>query len=582
MKQSRLLNNIVGGSYEADVRIAGNAVSMNLYPESVEDVGGGMYCVSSLRSVEGERLVLDLSKLPGIDVQDPSGQGCRGLFTASDDTLFAAYGKGILRIRRNAANGTYSCETIHTQRTETIGEVMFAETGGVNSWVCWIDGSEFVKAYPLEPDKVTGESLPAEFRTPIRVYLTADDIRKDKETHVRPTSIRCMAGSVVINDPENDTWYFTDAYVLGGSTLTRSVYELDSEGNVQYEEGSSYKVKTKTVDLRSEDNESMTAYLWLDRYSKPRWKTAEYAADSVTSFARAGDFLFAIGTKSVQAYTQTTSTDSQGYTSMEFTSSGRNFRDIGSNSPGTVTEVNGHVSFLGSGARGERSVWSTAGGEPVRISTNAIERELQGADTSDAYAFGYVGNGHQFYVLTVPAIRKTFCFDFATKQWHNRSTRDKEGRDVEWWARHSADIGGETVIAGMGVPVLAALDRDKFDNYMGEPIIKRRTAPILLDDFAPFMLNDVQLLWNTGTSTDYDNSRGAREPVVMLDVSTDGGNTFGSERWATGGKVGQYGHRSVWYGIGMGTLFVLRFTISDRVNVVITGAKVSYTRCAHF
>lgn len=577
MKQSRLLNNVVGGSYEADERIAGNAVSMNLYAESVEDVGGGMYCTSALRSVEGERKVLDLSS-----VSDPSGQGCRGLFTASDDTMFAAYGTCILRVRRNAANGAYSYETVYEQASETIGEVRFCETGGVNSWVCWIDGTEFVKAYPLEPDKVSGVSLPVSFRTPLRVYLTADDVRTDTENHVRPTSIRSMAGCLVINDPENDTWYFTDAYILGGTNLTRSIYALDEDGNVQYKDGSSYEIKTEDVGIADEDDESQTAYLWLDRYSKPRWKTAEYAADNVTAFAKAGDFLIAFGSKSLQVYSQTTSTGAQGYTSMEFSSANRNIRDIGTKNPSTVVELDGQVVWLGSGSRGERTVWSTSGGTPVRISTNAIERELQGSSYEDAYAFGYVGNGHQFYVLTFPSLHRTFCFDFSTKQWHGRSTRNPDGRDVEWWARYSADIGGETAVAGKGVSVFAVLDRNKFDNYLGEPVIKRRTAPILLDDYSPFMLNDVQLMWNTGTSTDYDDSQGAREPVVMLDVSTDGGNTFGSERWATGGKVGQYGHRSVWYGIGMGTLFVLRFTISDRVNVVITGAKVSFTRCSHF
>lgn len=577
MKGTRLVNGVIGGSYEADERIAGNAVSLNLYAESVEEADGGAYFTTALRSVPGERPVLS-----GMEVSDRNGQGCRGLFAASDDTLFAAYGEEILRIRKNPVDGSYSYERIYAQQEGTVGRVSFCETGGVNSFVCWIDGTEVVKAYPLEPDKMPGtKAFPLEYRTPSRVYLTADEVKLDTNFHVVPASICSVAGCLCINDPENDTWYYTDAYILGGTNTTRTVYRLEN-GNVRYKDGSTYELDTEEKDLGEEEPESQTAYLWLDRYSKPRWQTAESSADNVVALATCGDFLMAFGTRSLQIYAQTTSTDAYGFTSMEFSSAGRNVRELGTKSPMTVAEVCGKVVFLGSATRGERSVWYSDGGVPVRISTNAIERELSGVDTSDAYAFGYMDNGHQFYCLTVRALRKTYCYDFATRQWHDRGTRNPDGRDAEWWACFAACAGGDIQLAGEGFGVLAVLDRKKFDDFRGEPIVKRRTAPVVTNDFSPFMVNDIQLVWNTGTTTDTDNSTGARDPVVMLEVSTDGGNTFGNERWAGGGRTGQYGHRSVWYGIGVGTMFAFRFTVTDRVNVVITGAKISFTPLSHF
>lgn len=576
MKTSRLINNVIGGSYEADERIAGNAVSQNLFAESVEEASGGSYFTMALRSVPGERTVLS-----EMEVSDLNGQGCRGLFAASDDTIFAAYGEDVLRIRKNSVNGEYSYKKIYTQQNGTVGRVSFCETGGVNSFVCWIDGTEVVKAYPLEPDKMPeGTSFPLEYRTPKRVYLTADEVKLDTNYNVVPSSICSVAGSLCINDPENDTWYYTDAYILGGTNTTRTVYKLVN-GNIQYKDGS-YEIETEEKDLGEEEPKSQTAYLWLDRYSKPRWQTAEYSADNVVKLITCGDFLMAFGTRSLQIYAQTTSTDAYGYSSMEFGSAGRNVRELGTKAPKTIAEICGKVVFLGSASRGERSVWYTDGGAPVRISTNAIEREMEGVDTSDAYAFGYMDNGHQFYCMTVPALRKTFCYDFSTRQWHNRSTRLSDGTDAEWWACFVTTAGGDIQLAGEGFGVLAVIDKSKFDDFRGEPIIKRRTAPVITNDFSPFLVNDIQLVWNTGTTTDTDNSMGARDPVVMLEVSTDGGNTFGNERWASGGKIGQYGHRSIWYGIGAGTMFSFRFTISDRVNVVITGAKISFTPLSHF
>ena len=194
MKQSRLINQVVGGSYVQDERIAGCAVSQNLFAESVEEASNGFYYTTALRSVEGERVVLDVT-----DVSDPNLQGCRGMLVASDNSIFAAFGMNIVRITKNQVTGEYAYERIYAQDAETIGPVRFCETGGVNSHVVWIDGTEWVKAYPLDPDKATalGISVPVKFRTPLRVYLTSDEIKDDTNEHVVPDSICCLAGSLI-------------------------------------------------------------------------------------------------------------------------------------------------------------------------------------------------------------------------------------------------------------------------------------------------------------------------------------------------------------------------------------------------
>lgn len=578
MKQGRLLNQIVGGSYEADERMAGCAVSQNLYAESVEEASNGFYYTTALRSVDGERVVLE-----NFTLHDKLSQGCLGMFTASDGSIFAAFGDGVYRITKDTFTGKYNAVHIYGDTFSNSGEVRFCETGGINSHVCWVNGTEYVMAYPLSPEKAEalGMTPPFIFHTPLRQYKTADQILNDREEHVAPNQICSLNGSLIINDPESDTWYYTDAYILGGTTYDREIYELKN-GQVQYESEDSYKVKTKSVKLTDIDPTSTTSYLWLDRYSKPNFMTAEYSADKVTGICVCGDFFFVFGSRSIQIYSQTTSTDAQGFSTMVFTSTGRNIRDLGCNFYDTIVELNQNVVFLGASSRGERSVWFTNGGAPTRISTNAIERELDGVFVDNAYSFGYVSNGHIFYGISFPAIKKTYVFDFSTRQWHNRTTQNDRGEERQWWARYIVCSYGETLIAGNRENVVAVLDRKKYDDYKGNPIVKRRTAPILTSDYAPFIVNDIQLLWNTGTSPDVNNVQGSKNPVVSLEVSTDGGNTFGGERWAYGGSAGQYGQRTIWYGIGAGTLFVFRFTISARVNVVITGAKINHTRLGHF
>lgn len=579
MKQTRLINQVVGGSYEADERIAGCAVSQNLYAESVETGANGFYFTTSLRSVPGERVVLE-----NFVAVDAYKQGCRGMFVASDDTIFAAFGDAIVRIRYDSVSRQFSSETLMSYPYKFTGQIRFCETGGVNSHVCWVDGKyPRVYAYPISDlDRNPDIEFPLKFTTPLRQYKTADQIVTNTEQHVIPDQICSISGSLVINDPESDTWYYTDPYILGGTSYTRQIYDLDASGNVQYKPGSAYEVKTREVSLDDTDTSSGTSYLWLDRYSKPRFTTAEYSADRIEAMAVCGDYLFVFGTGSLQVYNQSVSTDAQGFSSMVFSSAGRNIRDLGCSSKRTVVVLNGNVVFLGSSARGERSIWYTSGGVPTRISTNAIERMLENEDLSGAYAVGYVQNGHAFYAITIPSIDKTFCFDFATSQWHNRSTYRSDSTKGKWWASYCVSVKGFVVIGGAGVNKLVILDKDKYDDWKGDPIIKVRTAPIITSDYSPFVVNDLMLLWNNGTTKDVTNAQGAKNPVVMLEVSRDGGNTFEDEQWAYGGETGQYGYRTIWYGIGLGTMFVFRFTISDRVNVVITGAKISHTVLSQF
>ena len=577
MKQTRLINQVVGGSYETDERVAGYAVSQNLYAESVEAASNGYYFTSSLRSVQGERVVLE-----NFVDSDENSQGCRGMFVASDESIFAAFGDGIYRITKEG--GRYSASLISSWHIHNVGKVRFCETGGVNSHVCWVNGTAAVFAYPLSPEKAEtqGLTVPLVFYTPLRQYRTADQIVNDTEAHVEPDQICAVNGCLVINDPETDTWYFTDPYILGGVKYEREIYDLDESGNVQYKTGSAYEVKTRTVKLTQMDPGNSTSYLWLDRYSKPKFTTSSYSADRLTAIVTSGEFLFAFGTNSIQVYNQTLSTDAQGFSSMQFSSTGRNYKDIGCRSVNTVVDINNNVVFLGSSVRGERSVWYTSGGMPSRISTNAIERMLEGVDVSDAHALGFVDNGHVFYALTVPSIDRTFVYDFSTSQWHNRSTYRTDCTEGLWWAEYAGCADGKIFIAGRSVNKLVVLDREKYDDYKGDPIIKTRIAPVVTNDYSPFMVNDLMLLWNNGTTKDVTNSQGAKNPVVMLNVSRDGGNTFDGERWAYGGQTGQYGHRTIWYGIGAGTMFVFKFTISDRVNVVITGAKISFTVLSGF
>ena len=561
----------LGGSSKSDVMMDSPEELLNMFVEKKEVAEPRGYTQKVLRSVEGERAVLTFPFETRI--------GCRGLFTASDGTMFAAFDASIYRITRND-NGILE-KTLISAVTSRPSQVVFAETGGIDSHVVWVDGNSFLYAYSLKNREYR------QFKTPLRVYKSADstDIGEEYST---PTHVVCIAGVICINDSENDTWYYTDPYVLGGTGDEREIYKL-LNGQVQYE-NDGVTVQTETVNIAAEADNGVS-YLWLDRYSLPKFQTAEYVADRITAMVLCNDRIYCFGTKSLQVYTPTMTEDAYGNCYSVFSSTGNNTRDNGAEIGATVTTLGGKVFWLGSNTIGDHSVWVSDGGAPIRVSSNNIERELRSfGNISDAYGFAYAYNGHQFYVLTVPGADRTFCYDVTTQEWFDRSTRDPvTGRDRYWAPSFATAAYGEIFLGSYSAEFLMQVDPDKFTDFRDNPIIKRRTSPVFVKDFAPFRLDAFWMEWNTGTTTQSNpvengNYMSAFNPVAMLECSNDGGNTWGMERWAHGGKIGQYFWRTEWRGgfpcggYHLPRMYVLRLTISDPVKVVITAAKMQITQ----
>ena len=555
----------IGGSNRSDVAMDSPEELLNMFVEKKEVAENRGYTPKVLRSVEGERAVLEFPWENRI--------GCRGLFTASDGSMFAAFDSAVYRVRRDDSGALESVKVGDLASRPT--QVVFAETAGINSHVVWVDGSPFLFAYSLKDETFR------QFRTPLRTYSSTDKTEIGT-VYSTPTHVVCISGVICVNDSENDTWYYTDPYVLGGATYTRQVYRLVN-GQVQYgPDGVS--VLTDTVPIDSEADNGV-AYLWLDRYSLPKFQTAEYVADRITAMTVCNDRIFCFGEKSLQVYTPTMTEDAYGNSYSMFSSTGNNTRDNGAEIGATVATLGGRVFWLGSSTIGDHSVWVSDGGAPVRISSNNIERELRSlGNIGDAYGFAYAYNGHQFYVLTVPSYDRTWCYDMTTQEWFNRSTRDPlTGRNRYWAPSFAVAAYGDIYLGCYSAQFLIRIDPDKFTDFRDNPIIKRRTSPVFVKDFAPFRLDAFWIEWNTGTTTQNLPTGSASNPTAMLECSNDGGNTWGMEQWANGGRIGQYFWRTEWRGgfpcggYQLPRMYVLRLTVSDPVKVVITAAKMQVT-----
>jgi len=101
------------------------------------------------------------------------------------------------------------------------------------------------------------------------------------------------------------------------------------------------------------------------------------------------------------------------------------FMETGCLAPYSVAKLDNSVFWLGSDARGNGIVYRNQGYNAQRVSTHAIEWQIQQYGVlSDAIGYSYQQDGHSFYVLTFPTAQATWVFDVATGAWHERAYWD--------------------------------------------------------------------------------------------------------------------------------------------------------------
>jgi hypothetical protein len=96
------------------------------------------------------------------------------------------------------------------------------------------------------------------------------------------------------------------------------------------------------------------------------------------------------------------------------------------------------------------------------------------------------------------------------------------------------------------------------------PVIRHRQGPVFTSENKPFIIEELALECNTGSNP----NRGTKADV-LLEVSKDGGMTFGNVRSASFGLTGEYSHRVRWHALGMTRLAVVRITFSEPMDFVL-------------
>lgn len=252
------------------------------------------------------------------------------------------------------------------------------------------------------------------------------------------------------------------------------------------------------------------------------------------------------------------------------------FNELGCAAAYSIAKMDNGLFWLGKDARGQGIVYRANGYTGQRISTHAVEWQIQQyADMSDAIGYTYQQDGHSFYVLIFPSANTTWVYDVATQAWHERAGF-ANGEFTRHRSNCRAFFQGDVLVGDYQNANVYSFDLEDYsDNGSIQKWLRSwRALPTGQNNLKRTAQHSLQLDCETGVGLNIDQGS---DPQVMLRWSDDGGHTWSNEHWTAIGKIGEYGKRAIWRRLGMTMKLrdrVYELSGTDPVKIAIVGAEL--------
>ena len=299
--------------------------------------------------------------------------------------------------------------------------------------------------------------------------------------------------------------------------------------------------------------------------------SAEGSPDGVVSTMVDHREVWIFGTNSVEVWYDSGATD------FPLTRIQGAFNELGCAATFSVAKLDNALFWLGADARGRGIVYRANGYSGVRVSTHAVEWQIQNyGNISDAIAYTYQRDGHSFYVLIFPSAGTTWVYDVATQAWHERAGWSN-GEFVRHRSNCQVEFNSQNVVGDYQNGNIYAFDLDVYaDNGAIQKWLRSwRALPPNQNNLHRTTHHSLQLISESGDGL---NLGQGSDPQVMLRWSDDGGHTWSNEHWRSMGKIGETGYRTIWRRLGMTLKLrdrVYEVSGTDPIKIVITGAELT-------
>jgi hypothetical protein len=251
--------------------------------------------------------------------------------------------------------------------------------------------------------------------------------------------------------------------------------------------------------------------------------------------------------------------------------------EIGCSATYSVAKLDNSIFWLGGDKRGKGIIYRADGYTGKRVSTHAIEWQIQQYTTiSDAVAYTYQQDGHAFYVLTFPTANATWVYDVSAQVWHERAAF-VDGQFVRHRSNCQMQFNGTTIVGDYENGNMYAFDLDVYtDNGAVQRWLRTwRALPTGQNNLKRTVHHMMQIDCESGTGL---VSGQGSDPQFMLRFSDDGGHNWSNERWTSGGKIGETNKRVIYRRLGMTLALrdrVYELSGTDPVKIAIMGAELT-------
>lgn len=513
--------------------IEGSAISRNLFTEA---------------NTEGDNKDVNtfLASCPGIKYLHSLGENekgsCDGLYVPStglatmdyEQCLIIAYKGSVHRI-----DNSYNDEVIGEYALGNT--VKFAESGGERAILLWVDGTA-IHGYNLK----TGE----------RVDITLPKRIDQENTYVQPTHIAVVDGTIVINDKGSSFAYFTIKYPL--NTVKRKVFNIVNN-EVQYKEDG---ITVDTVEVDS------GVYCFLDDYGVQKYFNGSSSSDKCVAITSVGPLLTMFGPSSIEFWQKGNAESYQSWQRVSYTIN----TEQGLEAPHSLATVNNTQFFIGTGKANAKCVMSINDTNTSKISPLWLDKILSTNDVKSVKGWCYSKNNHSFYLFAIKD--ECYVYDVNTRQWHIRSSRNfYTGKNKNYMPLFATWWNNKIVTGSSESGNIYELDEnyyyEDFDSVNKLPLLRMRQTPVITADFKKFLLQELSVECNTGSMNEY-----GRPGKALLQISNDGGYTFGNVKEASMGRRGEYMARLRFINLGMNRQCVIRISYSEPTDFVISSGSI--------
>ena len=398
-------------------------------------------------------------------------------------------------------------------------------------------------------------------------YIVAGDtlyrVTADLQTQATFSGLLTTSGTVSMADNGSQLCVVdgTSGYILTGfDTGSSALAEIsdsdfpDGARTVCFVIGRFVVEKPGTGEFYISDSYDGTAWSGLN------FATAEQISDDLVAVDAYRGHLVPFGVKTIEAWQPVTALD---FPFAPITNATQNW---GLAACFSRAKLDNMLYFLGQNAQGQVQVMRINGWGVERASDSDVESAINAyATKSDAVALSYLLDGHPMYQITFPSANKTWRFDASTQIWSEDSTGPTAAdRHI---GQHSLVINGKTYITDyrQSNPEVYELDPTAYSD--DGAVIKRIIATRHLSRGGnPFTIDALRLEMETGVGL--ATGQGS-DPQLMVEISRDGGRSYGPEEWVDIGAVGEYLTRAEVRRCGLADDFVFRFSMTDPVKFVI-------------